>query len=144
MLEKNKQYKHIEDLLYQYNKTKKKIKTLESNLDNIILKKHSSIAGANDNNQDYKSDIEKIEEIKEEILKKIVNYKKLVKLTEDLLEQIRDDKYFRIIELRYLDNKKIDVIVEILEISHTTLTTQKRRLIEELAGTVFPHWLKTG
>lgn len=138
MTQKEK-FNHVENLLFQYKKTKKKIITMEINLDDIVLKKCSSIGiGGTSVSIEYKSDMEKREEIKEIIKKRIDEYKKLVILAENLLEQIKDDKYYDIIKLRYLDNKKIVEIVEILGLGATTIKKQKVRLIEDLAKTIFP------
>lgn len=139
-MEKAEQFKYIEDLLFQYKKTQNKILTMEEsvrNIDDIILKQASTLGGSSGSSSGYKSDIEKKEEIKEKTLEKIEEYKKLTRLTEKLLLQIEDDKYYRVIELKYLERKKNTEISEILEIALSTVITQKKRIIEELAGTVF-------
>lgn len=137
-MDKNEQIKHVENLLYQYKKTKRKIILMIENLENIVLKKYSSIGGANSSNNEFKSEFEQKEEIKEKILKKIEDYKKLVKLTEDLLDSIKNEKYYKIIELKYLEKKTIEEISEILEKTSRTITTEKKRLIEILAENLFP------
>ena len=48
------------------------------------------------------------------------------------LEKLHDDEYFKIINLKYFDNKKYEEIAELLEVDVSTVSRNKNRLINML------------
>lgn len=67
-----------------------------------------------------------------------------IKRIENALEKIKDDKYFKIIELKYLseETKTDEQIAEILEKDRTTIIRNKKRLINKLKIILFPQSIK--
>jgi Sigma-70, region 4. len=131
-------YKKVEDMLRYYNRFKKRIIYIQDNMDNVILKKISGISSMGEGNFEYKSDIEKKEEIKEQNQKQLEKYKILVQLIERGLEEIKNDEYYKIIELRYFENETIENISEILSSSIRSVKRHRNRLINELCEILFP------
>ena len=131
-------YKKVEDMLRYYNRFKKRIIYIQDNMDNVILKKISGISSMGEGNFEYKSDIEKKEEIREQNQKQLERYKILVQLIERGLEEIRNDEYYKIIELRYFENGTIENISEELKYSVATVKRNRNRLVNELCEILFP------
>lgn len=131
-------YKKVEDMLKYYNRFKKRIIYIQDNIDNIILKKSTKPITWGDSISEYKSELEKIEDIKEQNQKRLEKYKILVQLVETALEEIKDDKYFRIIELRYFDKKNIEDIAEILNTTDRNIKRHRTRLVTDLCEIIFP------
>lgn len=67
-----------------------------------------------------------------------------IKRIENALEKIKEDKYFRIIELKYLkeESSTDEQIAEILEKDRTTIIRNKKRLINKLKVILFPQSIK--
>ena len=63
---------------------------------------------------------------------------------DNALDKVREDKYFKIIELKYLEQKaKTDEeLAEILEKDQSTITRNRNRLINELKTILFPESIK--
>ena len=84
-------------------------------------------------NHEYKADIEKQEDRKEQIQKDIEYFEEIVKLVDFALETIKADKYYRIIELKYFNKKTLEDISEELGASIITIKRNKNRLINEIS-----------
>ena len=131
-------YKKVEDMLKYYNRFKKRIKFIQNNMDNIILKKSSGISEMSGGSFEYKSDLEKKEEIREQNKKLIGKYQTIVNLIDEALEEIKDDEYYKIIELRYFENETIENISKILHTADRNIRRHRNRLINELSEIIFP------
>lgn len=139
-------YKKTELLLYNYEKLKLAIKQKEEDIQYIrangLPGKSTSIVvytpGGNKTAGDrYLELIEKYEADKVEIerdLSKIDN----------ALDKIRNDKYFDIINLKYIKQevKSDEEIAEVLEKDRTTISRNRNRIINALKTILFPESIK--
>ena len=82
-------------------------------------------------------EIERIEHLKEENLK----MEKRIIRVENALLHICEDKYYRIIPLRYFKNFTIEEIADELNVDRRTIGRNRTRLIKELQYNLFPEIL---
>lgn len=85
----------------------------------------------------YLSEVEKIENKIEKLEKEIERLQIVVEMTEKALGTIRDDKYFKIIEMKYFEELTFEYIAEYLRIDITTAKRNKNRLIKKLQTMIF-------
>ncbi|MDO4728450.1 MAG: hypothetical protein Q4B43_05525 [Bacteroidota bacterium] len=85
----------------------------------------------------YLSEMEKIENQIEKIEKEIERLQIVVEMTEKALDTIREDKYFKIIEMKYFEELTFEYISEVLEIGERTAKRHKNRLITKLRTIIF-------
>jgi len=131
-------YKKVEDMLRYYNRFKRRIIFIENNMDNIILKKASGISELSSGSFTYKSDLEKKEDIREQNQKLINKYQAIIDLVDCALSEIKDDEYFKVIELRYFEKKNNEEISEELNIGMTSVKRHRNRLVYDLCEIIFP------
>lgn len=62
---------------------------------------------------------------------------KLIKIIDRALSTIKDDHYYKIIELFYFENKTRAEIAEIFNVDDKTISRNKKRLIKEIKYIVF-------
>ncbi|HEY4532517.1 MAG TPA: sigma-70 family RNA polymerase sigma factor [Fusobacterium sp.] len=134
-------YRKTEKLLKYYNIFKKKLEIKREELKNIVIKHSSGVAGGGEGTFSYKADIEKIEDKREFLEEEIQRYEKIILKVDNALEEIKQDKYYSLIELRYFQNCRWEDIEERLEIDHSTIYRNIKRLINELSVTLFPEQL---
>ena len=84
-------------------------------------------------NYEYKSEIEKKEDMAEKLSNEIEYFNKIIELIESALKSVEKDKYYRIIELKYFNKKTLEEISEDLNISIITVKRNKNRLINEMS-----------
>lgn len=143
-------FRKVEILLYNYNKLKEAVKQKDEDIEYIekngLPEKSGSIViyqtgGGNITSQErYVQLIEKYKLEKAETVREI-------KRIDNVLRKIRDDKYYKIIELRYLNAKNNDNvsdsdIAEILDKDQTTITRNRKRLINNIKVILFPESIK--
>lgn len=139
IMEAENTYKRIEKMLYNYEFLKNRIPKLQENLENIVLKKCSGVAGGFGNTKyEYKSDLEKIEDIRLRNEITISKMQEIVNLIEYGIAEVKKDKYYEILELRYFEKLSIEKIAEKIGIGETTVKRHKNRLIQELRVIMFP------
>lgn len=63
--------------------------------------------------------------------------KKFVDIINNALEQIKDDSYYEIIPMLYFENQSRDAVSEFFDTTVTTISRNKRRLIEKLKVLIF-------
>lgn len=63
--------------------------------------------------------------------------KKLVKMIDDALESISDDIYYEIIPMTYFDNETRENIAEYFNTTITTISRNKKRLVNKLKVKLF-------
>lgn len=143
LITENDPIKKAEKLLNYYSTFKKKLEEKQEALDNIILYKSSGIAssGSSSNNFEYKSDLEKIEEKKEQLLGVYEKYQQVVDMVESALHEIENDKYYDIIELHYIDKYSYEDVAEELDVEVSVVYRNRKRLITELSIHLFPEQL---
>lgn len=130
-------FRKTELLLKKYKNFKKRIRVLNQQLENVQLRKCVTFGEIRVENKEYLSEYEKIENKKIEIKKSIGMYEAVISLIEQGLESIKDDKYYSIIEMRYLDRVKIEEIAEKIGVDESTVKRNKNRLIDEISLVIF-------
>lgn len=142
-------YKRVELLLYNYKNLKEAVKQkdedikylnkygLDENSKSIVIYSSTSITSKEDRQVQLK---EKYIREKGEILRNI-------KRIDNALNKIREDKYFKIIQLKYLnlEEEKIKTDEELAEIfnrDRKTILRNRKRLINKLTTILFPESLR--
>ena len=130
-------YQKVETLLYNYNKFKDIISDKEKEIEIIrehgTFKRSNSITFFSKNvSNEQKSEMEQIESAINKLNEDITITKYAISKINSALEQIKDDKYYKIIEFRYLMGKTIENIAELLDKDITTIYRNKTRLINAL------------
>lgn len=131
-------FKRIEEMLRCYRTFKRRIKELEEEYENIVIKKQVNYDPIFACSYEHLSEIEKIELKKEQIKLKINKHKALADLIEFGLEEIKNDKYYKLIELRYFEKNKIEKVTEILGIGESTFRENRNRLVNKLCEIMYP------
>ena len=67
-----------------------------------------------------------------------VKAKSQVRLVKSALKKIEEDKWYDIIQMYYFDGMKIEAIAEELDCSVSTISDNKKRLMNELKVYIFP------
>ena len=94
-------------------------------------------------NQEFKSDLEKMEDKLNKLEIRTSVTEKCLFLIEEALKTIKKDKYYTIIELLYFEKKPAREVAEILEVDESTISRNKRRLIKILRTQLVPDDLVT-
>ena len=68
----------------------------------------------------YLSELEKVENRIEKLQEEIVRIENVVNMVERALDTIKNDKYYKIIEMKYFDDMTFEYIAENLDISERT------------------------
>lgn len=132
-------FKKVEKMLSFYRSFQRRIEKLEESMDQVVLKKCCGIPGDFGNSSyEFKSDLEKIEDIQERNRKMIARMQHVVDLTEFGIEEIKNDKHYKIIEMKYFERLSMEDIAEKLDVSVITAKRNKSRLINELTLIMFP------
>ena len=58
-------------------------------------------------------------------------------MTENALKNIQDDKYYKIIELKYFEEMTLEYVAEKFGVDERTIRRQKNRLINRLRVLIF-------
>ena len=58
-------------------------------------------------------------------------------MTENALKNIQDDKYYKIIELKYFEEMTLEYVAEKFGVDERTIRRQKNRLINRLRALIF-------
>lgn len=134
MNNKDFSYIYIEKILKYYNTYKKKISYFKLRLENVekmIFKANNGYDKLSvQSTRFYKDRLEKIEDIKEWLENKIVIYEFIVLKIEQALNVIRNDKYYMIIEMIFIECKSQSKVAKILGLSVGKVNQEKKRLIE--------------
>lgn len=131
-------YNKVELMLDYYNSFKKKIKLLQEELNYVAVKKSVNYDVVLAHNYEHLSECEKIELKKEEIKSKILKYENVIDLVDLGLNGIKNDKYYELIKLKYLENYSAKDIIKKLEIDRSTYFRNKSRLLLEISNFIFP------
>lgn len=85
----------------------------------------------------YLSELEKVENRIEKLQEEIVRIENVVNMVERALDTIRNDKYYKIIEMKYFDDMTFEYIAENLDISERTAKRHKNYMIRQLQLIIF-------
>ena len=85
----------------------------------------------------YLSELEKVENRIEKLQEEIVRIENVVNMVERALDTIKNDKYYKIIEMKYFDDMTFEYIAENLDISERTAKRHKNYMIRQLQLIIF-------
>ena len=85
----------------------------------------------------YLPEIEKIENMIENCENEIKRLEHVVNMTENALKNIEDDKYYKIIELKYFEEMTLEYAAGKFNVDITTIKRNKNRLINRLRTLIF-------
>ena len=86
---------------------------------------------------EYKSEIEKREDLIAKLEITIENKKFLIEYIDLALKVVSTNKYYSIVELKYFNGKTNEEIAEILNISVGTVYNQKKRIVSKIKSILF-------
>ena len=136
-------FQKTETLLFNYNNFVAAVHDSEEQIREIrnmgLAKKSKSITSfmGDTGYVEVKSDLEKAEEKIEMIEFRIQTTKNFIKVIDDAVACLRDDKYYDLIRLRYFEGKSRDEIAEYFDCDTKTVTRNKNRLINLLQIRLF-------
>ena len=125
-------FRKMEDILYSYNKYKKKIEVEIENLKNPQIKKSCGPSGQGGNNYDYKSEVEQIEELKQRISNNISRYEEIIFRIDECLSMVQDHKDYKFIGMRYFDKMTYEDIAEKLGVEVRTTYRIRNNILTAL------------
>ena len=85
----------------------------------------------------YLSEVEKIENMIENCENEIKRLEHVVNMTENALKNIEDDKYYKIIELKYFEEMTLEYAAGKFNVDITTIKRNKNRLVNRLRVLIF-------
>lgn len=142
-------YKRVELLLYNYENLKDAVKQKEEDINYIdeygLPEKSKSIVVYSSSGGASKQD--RYVELKERYIREKIETERDLKRIDNALDKIRKDKYFDIIQLKYLniEEEKIstdELLAEHLGRDRTTVIRNRKRLINKLVTILFPQSIK--
>ena len=146
-VKKTDRYKETEAMLRAYPNYKRIIEKNNSRIDEILknglvetvkIKTGENVQGGLKKYEGVpEKEIEKIEHLKSENLK----MEKRIIRVDNALMNIRNDKYYNVIALRYFKEWTIDEIADEMNVDRKTVGRNRTRLIKELQFNLFPELL---
>lgn len=142
-------YKRVELLLYNYENLKEAIKQKEEDIEYIdkngLPEKSGSIVVYSTVGGVSKED--RYLELKERYIREKIETERDLKRIDNALDKIRDDKYFDIIQLKYLNKEEDKLntdeeIAERINKERRTIIRNRKRLINKLITIFFPESIK--
>lgn len=133
-------FKKTEQLLYNYTRFKKTLKYKKDYIkflkENGLQETSKNFVGTKkpENNKD-KTDI--LDDLITKLEKDITYIEKHINFINLALENIRDDTYYPLIDLKYFHGKTMEYIAEFFNISVTTTYKQRDRLINIVKNILF-------
>lgn len=139
-------YKSTEKILYSLNVLPEaikliddEVKQLEKEIEDIPkAPAKSNTLVLNERDATYIYGDETLETRISELKQISVKAKSQVRLVKSALKKIEDDKWYDIIPMYYFDSMKIEAIAEELDCSVSTISDNKKRLMNELKVYIFP------
>lgn len=139
---KDNTFKNVESLLYNYNNFKESIKDREEQIKDLkeygLPEKSGSITSIIENAV-YESKNEQIENAISSLNQNIYRTKVFIKHIDRVLGKIKSDPYYKIIDLKYFNNKGIEYIAEEMKKDTSTISRNKNRLINEIKVLLLPN-----
>lgn len=131
-------YQKTEKLISSYNLLKsaverKKLSMEEIELNGLTPNNATIKERVQGGNTEYKSEIEKKEERMEELKNDIEYFERVICLIEQAMETVKQDKYYKILEMKYFNKNTMEDIAEEFEVDVRTIKRNKNRLINEMS-----------
>lgn len=135
-------YQKTEYILKNYNEFKRAIVERQEEITEIetfgIRKKSSSITSYPGGTRSYiPDDAEKAEEQIIELEHQNELTRQLISKIDAILDELRDEPYFEVIEMYYFQKKKYEVIAGELVVSTSTVSTVRKQFIEKIRIRLF-------
>lgn len=140
-------YKKTEILLYNYETLKKAVEQKDEDIKYIqehgLPERSKSIVFYSTSSGSISAEERYLELIERYQLEKAETERDIKKI-ENALDKVRNDKYFKIIELKYLKQtaKTDEEIAEIMGKDRTTISRNRKRLINSIKTILFPESIK--
>lgn len=139
-------YKSTEKILYSLNVLPEAIKLIDDEVKQLEKEMEdipkapakSNTLVLNERDATYIYGDETLETRISELKQISVKAKSQVRLVKSALKKIENDKWYDIIPMYYFDGMKIEVIAEELDCSVSTISDNKKRLMNELKVYIFP------
>ncbi len=142
-------YKRIELLLYNYENLKDAVKQKEEDIEYIkkygLPETSKSIVIYSSNN--FNTDQDRYVELMEKYKREKIEIERDIERIDNALNKIKNDKYYDIIKLKYLNNEEDKVntdeeLAERLKKDRSTITRNRKRLVNRLVTIIFPSNIK--
>lgn len=126
-------FRKMEEILFSYNKYTAKIeRDLEYLKNPILLKNYSFDRLPGSNFTEIKSDIERMEELKQRISNDISRHEEILFRIDSALDMIKDHKDYSIIEMKYFNNMSYEEVSEKLGVSLKAVYGMRNRILGAL------------
>ena len=126
-------FRKMEEILYSYNKYVNKIKKEQEALkEPQIIQTYSIEKLIGSGYVTVKSEVERIEELKERLLNDITRHEEILFRIESALEMVKDHKDYNFIQLKYFDNRTYEEIADVLNISLKSTYGMRNRILGAL------------
>lgn len=143
---KKNSYKSTEIILFHLSELKEAIKMLDDEINKLeeenskLIKPNikSNHLILNENNKFYFYGDETLLTRIDELRQQSIKAKSQIRLVNKALDKIKEDKYYKIIDLYYFKGYTIEALAEELDVSTGSISMNKKRLINTLKVYVFP------
>lgn len=125
-------FRKMEEILRNYPKYQKRIKVEIENLKNPQIKKSCGPGGQGGNNYDYKSEVERIEELKQRISNNISRYEEIIFRINECLSMVQEHKDYEFIQMKYFDKMTYEEIAEKLGVEVRTTYRIRNNILTAL------------
>lgn len=136
-------YKNTEYLLNNLDLLKKSMKDMEHQIDDLktygIPKSGKAAVVVGDGNSIKIDEDKLIEDRISELRQSIHRTRAVINMVNSILIDLKKDKYYKIIELKYFDKKSYEEIAEFLACDVSTISRNKNRLINTIKIRLFPN-----
>jgi DNA-directed RNA polymerase specialized sigma subunit len=135
-------FQKTEQLLYRYNEFKEAIKIKEEQIEELdcygLRKQSKSITRYGSGSGEVKTEGEKLEEKIHNIEIAIEDTKQYIKIIDDALKTLKNDRFYEIIPMKYFEGMSHEEIGFEFEVDTATITRNKNRLVKRLSIQFFP------
>lgn len=126
-------FRKIEDVLYSYKKYVDKIKDDLKELENPQITKSYSIGKLTGSGYvTVKSEVERIEELKERLLKDITRHEEILFRIDNALKMVEDHKDYSFIEMRYFNKLTYEEIADKIGVEVRTTYRIRNNILSAL------------
>jgi RNA polymerase sigma factor (sigma-70 family) len=128
--------------LYRYNEFNEAIEIKENQIKELqwygLRRQSKSITKYGSGSGEVKTESEKLEEKIHNIEIAIEDTKHYIKIIDDALKTLKNDRFYKIIPMKYFEGKTQEEIGFELEVDTATITRNKNRLVKRLSIQFFP------
>lgn len=135
-------FKNTEYLLSNFDLLKKSINDMKLQIEDLKtygLRKSGKAAVVISDNTIKLDEDTIIETRVNELKQSIHRTKAVINMINSILQDLKKDKYYMILELKYFDKKNYEEIAEIMECDVSTVSRNKNRLINMMKVRLFPN-----